>query len=407
MNKRWRPVLLNQLHDSLEWEDMTRKANKRKQHEVDAWLQGVVPWNEEQKKVIEGIRKALGGMMLVMGPAATGKTLLQRFLILYFYYLGYHVLAVAPANDNVNKLAKDLDEYLETTEARIKKDKNLEDKRFSFLRLFPSSRDIMPEELDEEQAKNRRVGHESGKVLNLREFCIALDEQKKEKVDHRKHGVAETIIRQADEKKITLYTTLKSGGKLLRPNQANAYNVLREFMDIHRRRQVDWSDKEIPVYKAAYEACKSALVAKNRIMITTNGNVQAQELTADWFGSPGFHCPEKRGVIIIGDEAAKDFEINVWSSIVCGKWAAFVVGVLLFGDNRYVVTIGLHVCITDSLSGNCSRQTTARKAKSCSTRSETDWTSRFLLVWSRNTSRPTSSTSNVACIRCFPNSQTE
>jgi hypothetical protein len=99
-----------------EEEDMTSEGDKWIQSAVDRWQESVVPWNEEQKKVIQGIRKALGGIMLLMGPAATDKTLLQRFLILYFYSLGYHVLAVAPADDDVNKLAENLDEYLENTE---------------------------------------------------------------------------------------------------------------------------------------------------------------------------------------------------------------------------------------------------------------------------------------------------
>jgi senataxin len=303
---------------------------------VDEWIRKAMEWNKEQMQVIDGVRSAKGGMMLVMGPAATGKTLLQRFLILYFYYLGYHVLAVAPANDNVNKLARDLDDHLEWVRSEIKKGKNVKHWLFDFLRLFPGSRDIDPQEMDEEQAKYRKVGHEGGNVLSWNEFLIALNEQKKERVDHRKHGVAETIIIHADEKTGKLYKSVtNSSRKELIPKSQNVYDVLREFMDLYRRNEVDWDDKNaIEKYKAAYDACKGKLVAMNRIMITTTGNIRSRELLDHWFGSYIYTGPDGRGVIVIADEGPKDFEVNLWSPIVCEKWAAAIQGVLIFGDEK-------------------------------------------------------------------------
>jgi senataxin len=328
--------LLNQRHDSLKLQDMTICGIQGYLPEVDKWIRKAMDWNKEQMQVIDGVRKAKGGMMLVMGPAATGKTLLQRFLILYFYYLGYHVLAVAPANDNVNKLARDLDEFLQWVIANKKTDKSVARLMFDFLRLFPGSRDIDPEDMDEEQAKHRKVGHEGGNVLSWNEFLIALNEQKKERVDHRKHGVAETIIRHADEKTGKLYKSiLRSNKTEVISKDQNAYDILREFMDLYRRNKIDWSNKvATEKYRAAYDACKGQLVAMNRIMITTTGNVRSRELLDHWFGSQNYSGPDRRGVIVIVDEGPKDFEVNLWSPIVCEKWAASVQGVLIFGDEK-------------------------------------------------------------------------
>ena len=48
------------------------------------------------------IRNSQGGMVLIMGVAGTGKTLLQEALLNFFYEIGLHVLCLAPANSNVD-----------------------------------------------------------------------------------------------------------------------------------------------------------------------------------------------------------------------------------------------------------------------------------------------------------------
>lgn len=70
-NRRWHPILLNQMHDQLSEIDIASEC--RVSDEVHAismrWLLEWKDWNAEQLGVIDGIRKAKGGMVIVMGPA--------------------------------------------------------------------------------------------------------------------------------------------------------------------------------------------------------------------------------------------------------------------------------------------------------------------------------------------------
>jgi hypothetical protein len=249
--------------------------------------------------------------------------------------LGYHVLAVAPANDNVNKLAKDLHEHLEFVRSEVRRGKNLRHELFDFLRLFPGSRDLVPEEMDEEQARHRKVGHKDGDVLPFKEFLVALEQQGKEKLAHREHGVAETIVRLAMEKKTVVYRTISHGKYIRFRSSVNAYDELRKFIDLYHKDEVPWQDEVVMGwYKGAYEACKARLIEQNRILITTNGNIRARENLDYWFPPASEGGAPRQGVIIIGDEGPIDVEVNTWVSIVCYKWSDWVEGVALFGDDK-------------------------------------------------------------------------
>lgn len=74
-NQRWHRILLNQLHEAIEGIDMTEGAgiSKKEKDEADRQLLNFMAWNAEQLKVIEGIRRAPDGMLVVLGPAGTGK----------------------------------------------------------------------------------------------------------------------------------------------------------------------------------------------------------------------------------------------------------------------------------------------------------------------------------------------
>ena len=78
-NQRWHRILLNQLHEAIEEIDMTEGAGVSKKEKDDAYQQLVnfMTWNAEQLKVIEGIRRAPDGMLVVLGPAGTGKVSLS------------------------------------------------------------------------------------------------------------------------------------------------------------------------------------------------------------------------------------------------------------------------------------------------------------------------------------------
>ena len=265
----------------------------------------------------------------MMGPAATGKTLLQRYLILFFYYYpGYNVLAVAPANDNVNKLAKGLHETLQWFQARQAKDASFKRYMFDFLRLFPRSRDLVAEDVDENEAKDRKVGHNEGEVLSFSEYLIALERRGKEKFAHREHGVAETIIKLADGKVRKAFKAIGRSTSVRIGSKENAYGVPREFMDKYRQGKAQWTNNvAIGKYKAAYLTFKARLIETNRIMITTTGNVRAREMLDHWCNNISDSRVPSKGVIVIGDEGPKDVKPNGWAPIACEKWSHLVEGV--------------------------------------------------------------------------------
>ena len=77
-NKRWHDILLNQVYDDLKSIHLTEGIIPERERYVTQKLRSWVNWNPEQLRVIDSIHSVKGGMSIIMGPAATGKTLLQR-----------------------------------------------------------------------------------------------------------------------------------------------------------------------------------------------------------------------------------------------------------------------------------------------------------------------------------------
>ncbi len=323
-NKKWWPVLLNQKHDDLKIEDPTLGITSHQRERAEKWLRNWKPWNPEQLAIIDSITAVKGGLNLIMGPAATGKTLLQRGIAIYFYSLGYHVAALAPANDNANKLAKDLID--------VKAELDWID--FDFLRLFPGSRDIPVDEMSAQQAGFRKEGHHRGDVLPFKEMLNKLEEDPDAKGAHRTYGVVESVIRHAEEKTLSLFKAFNEGDGEISA-KVNTWDVLRELIAAWRANELDLDDsKQMDRFRLAYNGCKGQVIGLNRFMITTTGNVRSREMREHWFCKQEEYGVPRRGVIVLVDEAAKDLEVNVWSGIVCERWSEWVKGVFLFGDDK-------------------------------------------------------------------------
>lgn len=191
-NKRWLGVLLNQTHDIFKSCDLTEDHNVSEEAKAaaDRWLETWMSWNAEQLSAIRGIRRAKNGLVVIMGPAGTGKTLLQQALAIYFYKLGFHILALSPANSNADALASAMWNLIADYPDLA---------GVAFLRLYPGSRDHAVEAMTGMQASNRQVGHESGNALPLSELKVAIDELAREQSLARPYGVVD-IIREFIEK---------------------------------------------------------------------------------------------------------------------------------------------------------------------------------------------------------------
>ncbi|KAK4548272.1 hypothetical protein LTR36_010142 [Oleoguttula mirabilis] len=325
-SKKWHGGLLNQAHDLIPDVDLTSDAriSAEIKANADAWLHRWMDWNAEQLRVIDGIKKAKGGAVIVMGPAGTGKTLLQQALAIYFWKLGYHVLALAPANSNADHLAKELD----IVRAR---DQELQD--LKFCRLYPGSRDFGLQLLEERQAVKERVGGEGMSGLSFHEFLVALEELKNTGWFNRPYGVVEIVVRMALLRKLKLKKRLRDDRDKECGAAVDSWEILREFIQAYQTKTFDPRKKDVVLnYRRAYQACKGHVISLSRFMITTTGNVRAAELLGYWTSHEyGGKC---LGVMVFVDEAAKDVEANVWGGIVCETWASLVKGVFMFGDDR-------------------------------------------------------------------------
>jgi hypothetical protein len=370
-NSRWNDILLNQRHDALQSVDPTAGVSPSDKAKADNWLRNWKPWNHEQLTVINGITSAKGGMELVMGPAGTGKSLLQLGIAIYFYMLGYHILALAPANDNANKLAKDLLEIKDELPFDL-----------NFNRLFPGSRDIPVDEMSHRQAIFREAGHEGGAALPFRELLNKLEESSKPTEAYREYGIIESMIRIAQDRSMKLNKTLREGSVMI-SSTVDAWDLVRQMISEWRDGTIDLNDhKQMEKYRVAYQGCKGQVVGKNRFMITTTGNVRSSEMLNYWFNPEHEYKVPRKGVVVLVDEAAKDVELNVWSGIVCEKWAESVKGVWLFGDDKYVkLTMYHHDHSANIQTGSSNRRTLQPKARFSSTSSPIGSTSHYQTGW--------------------------
>ncbi|KAK1810468.1 hypothetical protein LTR12_015158 [Friedmanniomyces endolithicus] len=335
-NRRWHGILLNQVHNAIDIIDLTQPKEAEAtiaphvRRQADAWLKNWMTWNEEQVAVIEGIRVAKGGTILVMGPAGTGKTLLQEALSIYFYLLGFHVLALAPANSNVDHLAVQLGRI----EERVKFPSALK-----FMRMYPSVRDFIPKEdgdateLDPIPAKHS--------LVQFYDLLSAIDDRETDKQTARKYGLAQAVLHAAENHTHVLKRCLRSSTGNARGDVVNAWDLLREFIAKWSHGGTDreslrsgCDDQIMAQYRMAYAQCRAHLIGGNRFMLATTGNARASELVQHWY-SPEHEWNVKRlGVVVFVDEAAKDVEVNVWSGVVCEQWASGVRGVVMFGDDK-------------------------------------------------------------------------
>lgn len=236
-NRRWRGILLNQIHNVLEVKDLTHGhgISKEAKSEADKWLKDFMAWNQEQIAVIDGIKLAKGGLVIVMGPAGTGKTLLQMALAIYFHKLGFHILALSPANSNADHLASALNELV------------------PYLRLYPSSRDH-----NLAGAAGIEAWHEkTNKSLPPSELLFAIDELERGHGLSQKYGVVEAVLRAAAARSLVLDRPLRSNGTII-GSPVNAWDILREFVEKYKSGSL-MDGKAIYTreqHKLAYSSCK-------------------------------------------------------------------------------------------------------------------------------------------------------
>ncbi|SMR51294.1 unnamed protein product [Zymoseptoria tritici ST99CH_1E4] len=326
-SSRWYPLLLNHDCTALEPVDLALKRveDVHVTPEVEAaveaaynWALGYQNWNEEQLKAIRSLRQAVGGIVMVTGPAGTGKTLVLQVLCAFFYKIGLHVLFLAPANSNVKDFMSKLSKLFPEIEAT---------------RVFPSSQDFSPDKLSKnaclaEDLKKSSDGPPQDTDCDLLEFDMVRAE-----VDSRPKfgafedvGLAGQVLKLAREGKM-------SSVEMIGKEQEDIWEVLRTCIQKATEGTFDWrSEKFVQRYQQAYDACKAHHMALRRLVATTTGNFRCADIINNW-------AMEKRGlkcesIVVFVDESCKDSEIDSISALLLPDYRHKISGMILLGDER-------------------------------------------------------------------------
>ncbi|KAF2725750.1 hypothetical protein K431DRAFT_299492 [Polychaeton citri CBS 116435] len=323
-NSRWHPILLNQIHEDMPEVNLAQVEDLAQDIIVyeRLRLRNFVPnWNKEQLSVIEGIERTKGGCMVVMGPAGTGKTLLQQALAIYFWKLGYHVLAVTPANSNADHLTRIM--------------AKLNEPHLRFHRLYPSSCDLGPEGLNGER------GDVSADMNTYTEIQFALKRLKDHQHDRtgaRDFDLERAVIDEADKgenrERLTLLKQPPASLKHLGV-AVDVWGIFRNCLHQIRMGEFDQGDlNTLHRYAWAFRECKAHIIRITRFIITTTGNCRATELLEKFGRDVQTGYVNMKQMVVFIDEACKDTEVNLWSAIICREWASKVRGCIMFGDDK-------------------------------------------------------------------------
>ncbi|USW54916.1 Putative P-loop containing nucleoside triphosphate hydrolase, DNA2/NAM7 helicase, helicase [Septoria linicola] len=287
-------------------------------------------WNVEQLQALRSIRHAVGGIVLITGPAGCGKTLIQQIICAFFYLIGLHVLVLAPANSNVADFV-------------FKLHKNFPSGDVEALRIFPRSAELkLKDVVSDNDAGVQPEAQQPERPLNdihLFEFEMVRAEVKAagEKYSKgRESGLQYQVLRTARDG--SLDGTLKGhvydkDGKVISKDKIDFWHELRKSIEQCEQHTFDWGDiRAVAMYEQSYKACKGHLVARNRLLVTTTGNVYSSDIQDFW--AQDLHGVKCHGVVVIIDEACKDNEIDTLGPLMCAGFRSKITGMVMVGDDR-------------------------------------------------------------------------
>jgi hypothetical protein len=350
-NSRHHAFLLNQVHDAMVDIDMTKDSpvSEEAKRRADEELLEFMAWNEEQLQVIRGVKAAKDGKLIIMGPAGTGKTLLQEALAIYFWRLGFHIIALAPANSNADHLIG-LMVKLRVSGLRC-------------YRLYPNSRDMGPENLTQEAAQHRRVGHNEGNATSVHDLELLLhklEERENQKANARDYDVEHDVIHEARKKELKMMKTprmwneydqrftysaapvdiwqaFRDSLEVVQKNQRAKQAWIKQQKDTRQPKTLSKPSPLTPSEKSkldwAYRQCKAHIISETRVMVTTTGNVRSSDLMQP-FGKDMDGNDNCKGMIVFVDEACEEIEQLVWAGVVWEPWADKVKGFIMLGDDK-------------------------------------------------------------------------
>ncbi|KJX92459.1 hypothetical protein TI39_contig5851g00006 [Zymoseptoria brevis] len=327
-SSRWHDLLMNHDNSALETVDLAMKRVddveitpeiEKAVESAMRWLLTFQNWNEEQLIALRSLRSAVGSMVLISGPAGTGKTLVLQALCAFFYKLGLHVLVLAPANSNVKDFMAKLNKLFPEIDAT---------------RVFPSSKDFSPDKIAKkahrgEDPKNSTQGPLQEAETDILEFDMVraeVDSRDKQREKFDDCGLAAQVLKLAREGKI-------SNVEVVAGVSEDSWGILRACIEQATEGTFDWRNvKDVQKYQKAYDACKAHHMALCRLVATTTGNFRCDDIVNNWAMEK--HGVECRGIIYVLEEGCKDTEIDSISPMVFPEYRHKITGVVMLGDER-------------------------------------------------------------------------
>ncbi|GAB1735355.1 hypothetical protein NU219Hw_g2991t1 [Hortaea werneckii] len=332
-NKRWHANLLNQRHTLVPKVDIATyhtssinagPALDREMKMIDAAFDRLLKyksWNAEQKEALHFVRNSQGGMVLIMGSAGTGKTLLQEALTKFFYEIGLHVLCLAPANSNVddytNRMSADFPEV-------------------GLKRLYPAEYDHTRRSMHE--PTNGPMDGQTKHKHERAEFDILVDRMNRKmnfQGEARQHGfqaaVMETAVQGSKNGSLKIHHRNRQRQHL--EDEVDAWSELQGMIQRIDNESFDWdNDNDRRKLNQCYRHCYHHLIALTRVISATTVNACAESLRENF--ASGLHGQKVKGVVVIVDEAAKDLEINIFNAVFEQAWNCKVSGLICLGDEQ-------------------------------------------------------------------------
>lgn len=302
-NHKFHPIALGNSFDSLSPIDITSGSDISDATKDGAWkwLTTYHDWNEEQRKLIDQLKCAKGGIALATGTAGTGKTTVQMAMAVYFVKMGGRAACFAASNSNV---VTQLDALRELTQATL-------GSKIRIIRIVSASRGIGFKHMTATQALAKRVGHKRGTVSTIRGLAFVLLDRRSGKEGPWAHTVEACMLEEAEKQELSHPFRYRDRSGRIVGSAFDAWKEFRRHLEASLTEQFWENEPMVKQYAESFEACKGHLISLADIVITTNSNAQCADLERYWACVTDI---KRLGVFV--DEVGKEQEITVWNAIL-------------------------------------------------------------------------------------------
>ncbi|KAI7314389.1 hypothetical protein KC315_g11377 [Hortaea werneckii] len=360
MGRFWKPVILNQLHDSiLKFNIFTNrltadaevKAVKASYDDLKMLnVEGGIQWTDRQRAAFDLVANAPNKLAIITGPAGTGKTLMQLKMVQLAYEKGFHVICLSPTNSTADRFATQLAES-------FVKDEGLHQETQPVTRAYPSNRNLKSKYHLKNVEAPKYSRSEGASVDNAAELATfntlaaAITQKSAYKISARDLGQQAKVFAYAKRNpadRVALRMRFKSPGTVnWQGDKVDMWAYLGRTLDAISNDLFDWDDKDkVSYFDQALKYCTNQFITSQRLIVTTTGNSRS-ELFVNLFGKHSseldmkaqfddavIDTPAMKGVLICIDECNMDNEINTWSAILHASIGSNVTGVICFGDDK-------------------------------------------------------------------------